>query len=162
MDSLNSSQISNIVAVNNSFSHIRNKNDEIFRGKGKRLYNHNPGLYDSVKFDYKDYYVSPNERIYQILDYYSVLDKQRGRSLENKKNDSFLKLNQNKFINMNLNRNQKKQTNLSPDNPHNKSVDNIPINNDKYFVMKFNNNGMSNIENILKKNQKKIFINNKK
>lgn len=160
MDSLNSSQISNIVAVNNSFSHIRNKNDEIFRGKGKRLYNHNPGLYDSVKFDYKDYYVSPNERINQILDYYSVLDKQRGRSLENKKNDSLLKFNQNKFININL-RNQKRQTNLSPDNPHNKSVDNIPIYNDKYFVMKFNN-GMSNIEDILKKNQKKYLINNKK
>jgi hypothetical protein len=137
---------------------------KFFEERGKRLYNHSPGLFDSVKFDYKDYYVSPNDRINQILDYYSVLDKQRGRSLDNIKSDNYSKLNE-KQINLNLInqlKNRNKQTNLSPDNPHNNSVDSTSPKKDEYYVMKFNHNAVSSIEYILRKNQKKIKIINKK
>jgi hypothetical protein len=34
LDSLSPSLINNIAPINKSFAHIRNKNEEIFRGKG--------------------------------------------------------------------------------------------------------------------------------
>jgi hypothetical protein len=159
-DTINSSPVQKISPINNDYVSHRNKNDEVFRGKGKRLYNQNQNSIDSVKFDYKDYYLTPNDRINQILDYYAILDRQRGRSLDHnhnlhhQKEIKQIKDNKNK-MNLNRDKNRNRQNNLSPENPHNKSVDSNGQKED-YFVMKFNYNAMSNLNSVLGKNKNKL------
>ena len=157
-DTINSSPINKLSPINNHYVSLRNKNDEVFRGKGKRLYNQNQNSIDSVKFDYKDYYLTPNDRINQILDYYAVLDRQRGRSLDHNlhhlRENKEIKDHKNK-MNLNRDKHRNRQNNLSPENPHNKSVDSNGPKED-YFVMKFNYNAMSNLNSVLGKNKNKL------
>lgn len=49
---------------------------ENMNGGERRHYKQNPNLIDNVKFEHKDYYNSPNERIEQLVKYYSEVGDQ--------------------------------------------------------------------------------------
>lgn len=50
--------------------------DEVTFGKGRKHFEQHPNFNDNVRFDFKDYYGSPNERIEQLVDYYTHVGQQ--------------------------------------------------------------------------------------
>lgn len=47
--------------------------DEVTFGKGRKHYGQHPNFVDNVKFDYKDYYDSPNDRIEELINFYTKI-----------------------------------------------------------------------------------------
>lgn len=59
-----------------------NKNsvgDEIFYNKGRRKYAVNPNLIDHLMFDYKGYYLSPNEKAINLINNYKVVNERSNK-----------------------------------------------------------------------------------
>jgi hypothetical protein len=50
--------------------------DEVNFGRSRKHYQNHPNMVDNINFDYRDWYESPNERIDELINYYSKVGKQ--------------------------------------------------------------------------------------
>lgn len=91
------------------------KIDEISYGKERRHYNQHPNNFDNVKFDYKENYTSPNERIEELINYYAKIGEDDRNYKFNPQMHSFYKKEQ---LDPLIKYSKKiRHVDVSPDNP---------------------------------------------
>jgi hypothetical protein len=127
----------NLINQNASKSTNSQQIDEVMFGRGKKHFSQHPNRIDNVAFDYKDYYFSPNERIDQLINYYSKIGKQDRDYQYNPELYSFYK--KERIDPIDKWSRKVRRTDISPDNPVYKDESKNGNKMEEYVVMKFSN-----------------------